>query len=100
MLHKNIYNDNILANTSTSASVLIVDAENPPESGGGSSGSGEGAGYNPQPPSDDEAPWQEVIPNYNIAQKHQQNIQDENRSLPQSKAPLLAMGLLAYFVLA
>mgnify|MGYP005719204223 CR=1 FL=1 len=99
-MSKHIYNENILKNDSTSASVLIVDAENPPESGGGGSGSGGGAGYNPQPPSDNEAHWQEVIPNYNIAKEHQQNIQDENRSITQTKAPLFAMGLLAYFILA
>lgn len=100
MSHQNIINENILANTSTSTTVLIVDTENPPGGSGGGSGSGsDSVGYNPEPPSDNEQTWQEVIPNYTIAQDHQA-IHIDNTYTKPSNLSLLGLGALAYFVLA
>ena len=100
MSANNIYNENILANSSTSTSVLIVDTQNPPDgSGGGGGGSDSDApGYDPEPPSDNDPSWQEVIPNYELSQE-QLNLQDENRSLKQNNVPLMGFTLLAYFIL-
>ena len=100
MSHQNIMNENILANTSATASVLIVDGENPPGGSGGSSGSdSEAVGYEPQPPSDNEPTWQEVIPNYTIAQDHQ-TINIDNTYTKPNNVSLLGLSILAYFVLA